>query len=220
LIILTAAPTSTPAKKSGQVDLNTASVKPSQTGKNANATVTKEPEIDETAPVGGVVILNPITTAATPLLYKAGDYVTFGWNYTNLIATPTAVDLILSCSQVRQTWTLTGNMSFEEPGSFTWDSRVQQTDVKAPLLTEKYTLIIKNSEDEITATPKPGHLFQGQLAFAMYTPKPYKPLEEWNCATCANAAVSDMDRKALGFAMTMSAITVLSFTWFVAGFRL
>ncbi len=42
-------------------------------------------------------------------------------------------------------------------------------------------------------------------------------LAEFKCATCS-AALSAHERQALGLVLGMSAITILSFTWFAGGF--
>lgn len=162
-------------------------------------------------------MLTPAPTDPGPNLYKIGDFVTFGWNYTNLKATPTAVDVVVSCSRATATWTLTQNMTFSTKGEYTWDSKEQATAVQSPLLTEEYTLIIYDSDSEMTATPRPGYLgVFDQFKFDMYKPRDYTPLAEWNCPTCS-AAIPSVDRTALGFALTMSIVTVASFTWFVMG---
>lgn len=163
-------------------------------------------------------MLTPAPTAQGVNLYKIGDHVTWGWNYTNLQAPPTAIDILVSCSTASETWTLTTNMTFETQGSFTWDTEQQATAVQSPLLVEEYTLIIYDAASSISATPVAGYLgtFEG-FTFGMYTPQPYTPLSSWNCATCS-AALSETERRALGFALSMSVITVLTFTWFVTGF--
>lgn len=165
-------------------------------------------------------MLTPTTTSGTQL-YMIGDYVTWGWNYTDLLGTPTAIDVLVSCSTATETWTLTQNMTFETLGSFTWDTGAyQQTAVASPLLTEMYTLIIYDADSSISATADPGYLgtYDG-FTFGLYTNKPYTPLADWVCVTCS-AASSDLDRHALGAVLAMSVITVLSFTWFVTGFGL
>ncbi|ROT42775.1 hypothetical protein SODALDRAFT_375037 [Sodiomyces alkalinus F11] len=204
-------------------DLNTAripSATPSGSGSPSGSDSddrTTTTEFDPTLPAGNVVMLTPAPTDPGPKLYKIGDYVTFGWNYTDLRATPTAVDVLVSCARATATWTLTQNMTFSTKGEYTWDSREQATAVQSPLLTEEYTLIIYDADSEITATARPGYLSVfDQFKFDMYEPRPYTPLADWNCPTCS-AAVPSIDRKALGFALTMSVVTVLSFTWFVTG---
>jgi hypothetical protein len=163
-------------------------------------------------------MITPAATLGTQL-YKIGDYVTWSWNYTNLQANPTALDVLVSCSKATETWTLTTNMTFATLGSFTWDTKEQATAVQSPLLTEQYTLIILDADSSISATPVAGYLGAfSQFTFGMYTPQPYTPLNEWNCATCSAAAPS-IDKTAVGFAVSMSIITLLSFTWFVTGLR-
>ncbi|KAK2014698.1 hypothetical protein LZ32DRAFT_185995 [Colletotrichum eremochloae] len=172
---------------------------------------------DDTDPQGAVVMITPAPTQQAINLYKIGDYVTWGWNYTNLQATPTAIDVLVSCSAMAQTWTLTQNMSFAQPASFTWDSSVQQSDASAPLRNDEYTLVIYDAGSSVSATAAPGYLgVSNTFKFGMYLPQAYTPLSEWNCAVCKSAAPS-LNNKAVGMAVSMSMVTVASFTWFVAG---
>ncbi|KAK7418879.1 hypothetical protein QQZ08_011088 [Neonectria magnoliae] len=198
------------------------------TGKNGKTTATgkksdskgKHTTFSADAPAGGVTIVTPITTAQATPLFKIGDNVNFVWNYTSLKGTPTAVDVLISCSSASQTWTLTSNMTFETLVDFVWDSSVQATDVDAPLPVQLYTLIIKDSDATITDPAEPGYLsvFSG-LKFGMYTGQPYTPLADWTCVGC-NGGPPQIDHHAAGFALTMSIITIASFTWFVAGLGL
>ena len=169
-------------------------------------------------PPGNVVMVTPAATAGTQL-YKIGDFITWGWNYTNLQATPTAVDVLVTCSKAQQMWTLTQNMTFATKGSYTWDTAAYQSaNIAQPLPVEQYKLIIHDSEGSVTDGGEPGYLqpFTG-FQFGLYTPRAYTPLNEWKCATCS-AAMSDMERRAVGGAVVMSIVTFLSFTWFVGGF--
>lgn len=172
-------------------------------------------------PAGGVVMVTPATTANLEL-YKIGDFVTWVWNYTSLQATPTAVDVLASCSFATRTFTLTQNMTFETLGSYTWDTGAyQSSNVASPLLTEEYTLIIYDADSSVSATAEAGYLdtYDG-FTFGMYAPQSYTPLADgWTCATCSGA-LSDTERRAIGFVLTMSIITVFSFTWFVTGMHL
>lgn len=164
-------------------------------------------------------MLTPATTAVATPLFKVGDNVDLGWNYTSLLGDPTAIDVLISCATATKTWTLTSNMTFETSVDFTWNTNdTEPTDQK--LLSEMYTLIIKDSDAEITEVAEPGYLgvYSG-FTFGLYTPQPYVPFNEWECTGC-NAGSSDMDRRALGFAFTMSLITIFSFTWFVTGLGL
>ncbi|TQN70832.1 hypothetical protein CSHISOI_04609 [Colletotrichum shisoi] len=187
------------------------------TGTRTGTGQSKSTAFDETDPQGAVVMITPAATAQSINLYKIGDFVTWGWNYTNLQATPTAIDVLVSCSSMAQTWTLTQNMSFAQPASFTWDSSVQKTDASAPLRNDEYTLIIYDAESSVSATAAAGYLgVSNSFKFGMYLPQEYNPLNEWNCAVCKSAAPS-LNSKAIGMAVGMSMVTVASFTWFVAG---
>jgi len=163
-------------------------------------------------------MLTPAATLGTQL-YRIGDQVTWAWNYTNLQANPTAIDVLVSCPKATQTWTLTQNMTFQTLGSLTWDTEQQATAAQSPLLTEEYVLVIYDADSSISAVPSAGYLgVYSQFSFGMYTPQPYSNLSDWNCATCTSAA-SSLDKRAVGLAMSMSLITLLSFTWFIAGPR-
>jgi hypothetical protein len=166
-------------------------------------------------------MVTPAITAGTQL-YKIGDYVTWGWNYTNLQGTPTAIDLYVKCSKVPQPWTLTQNMTFASPGTYTWDTGAfQRENYRSPLPVEQYTLVIADADGGISATPEPGYLapYAG-FYFGIYTALPYSNSSDgWQCASCSGAAKgTGLDRGAVGVAVVMSTVTVLSFTWFVAGF--
>jgi hypothetical protein len=188
--------------------------KTTTTKKGGKATHTT---FDLEAPPGSIIMETPNVFAASAALYKIGDYITWGWNYTNLLGTPTAIDVLISCSTASETWTLTSNMTFKTAGSYTWDSSVQESSIEEPLPVAMYTLIIKDSDTSITALPDPGYLGTfTQFTFGLYTPQPYLPFNEWTCDAC-NAALSKFDHHVLGFAITMGLVTVLSFTWFVSG---
>lgn len=154
-----------------------------------------------------------------PQYYKVGDFVTFAWNYTSLLATPTAINIMATCTANQQLYTIAANQTVSNAtGAVTWDTGAyQQTALSDPLLTEKYTLLIYDAESSVSATAQAGYLaVYNQYTFGMYTPQAYTPLGEFKCATCSGA-LSDMERRALGMVVGMSVITVLSFTWFVGG---
>lgn len=164
--------------------------------------------------------MTPATTAMATPLFKISDYVTFGWNYTSLQGTPTAIDVLVSCSDTAETYTLSANMTFATDVKFVWDTKDQANDAQAPLGNNLYTLIIKDSEAGITEMAEPGYLgaYSG-LKFGLYAGRPYTPLPDWECTGC-NAGVPAIDRHAVGTAITVSALTLATFTWFVIGFGL
>lgn len=161
--------------------------------------------------------MNPATSAAATALFKIGDNITLGWNYTGLEATPTAIDVLLSCSTASETWTLTNNMTFETDVSYVWNSAEQAGNVEQPLLMEMYTLIIKDSEAEVSDVPSPGMLgSNSDFTFGLYHKVSYTPWAEWECTGC-NAATASFDTQVVKLAFTMCIITVFTFTWFVTG---
>lgn len=224
----TAKATATTTDAASATDLNTAGKTTSDTA-SETGTDTKSnsktssgskstTSVNEDDPAGSAVLQTPVTTL-TSALYKIGDYATFAWNYTNLQVTPTAVDLVVSASS--STWILTSNMTFETDASYLWDTAAYQTQAmnnQQPLMVEKYTLYILEAESKVTATAGPGSLTaNAALTFGLYTGQPYTGLSEgWVCGTCSGA-LSDSDKRALGFLFTMVGITVMSFTWFVTG---
>ncbi|KAI1384619.1 uncharacterized protein F4822DRAFT_368038 [Hypoxylon trugodes] len=201
----------TPTNKAGQ---NTATGTGNSTSKATHST------FDPQDGAGGVAMITPATTAGTTL-YRIGDPtpITWVWNYTSLQGTPTAIDVLVSCSTASATWTLTQNMTFEPTATFTWDTeKYSESAIASPLLVAQYTLLIHDSDSSADATAEAGYLapFDG-LQFGLYTSRPYQDLGEWKCATCSGA-LGDAERQAIGFAVSMSIITILSFTWYVTGF--
>lgn len=121
-----------------------------------------------------MVTPNPI---AQVTYYKAGEFVTFAWNYTSLSVTPSAVDILASCSQNSYTYTIATNQTISNATqAVTWDTS-KETAGPNPLLTATYTLIIYDAEKEVTSTPSAGYLDTfNQFTFGMYIPQPYTPL--------------------------------------------
>jgi hypothetical protein len=151
--------------------------------------------------------------------YKVGDYVTFQWNYTSLSVTPSAIDILASCSLNSATYTIAANMSVEETGSVVWDTGNTAT-LTNPYPVATYTLIIQDAAKDFTDAPSAGYLAAyDQYSFGMYTGQPYVPLNAFRCATC-NGALSIHERQAIGVLAVTSLVTILSFTWFANGFGL
>lgn len=171
--------------------------------------------VDPRMPAGGVSMLTPSNGATT--YFKVGDDVTFVWNYTSLSVTPTAVNVLASCSLNSATYTLSSNMSVQQTGKVVWDTKKYQANATVPLLTATYTLYVVDVNGTIGDTAEAGHLgAQNGFNFGMYLPQSYTPLNEYYCATCSGA-LSDHERQALKFAMGMAVITLTTFTWFAGG---
>jgi len=159
-------------------------------------------------------------TATLPAsFYKIGEPVSFAWNYTSLIITPSAVDVLVSCSSIDATYTVTTGMKIDASAtaSVVWDTAPDVTGSN-PLLTEHYTLIVYEAGTAITAAAQAGYLAPySQFQFAMYLPQAPTALAEFVCATCSGA-MSDIERQTLKFLFGMSIATVFSFSWFAGGF--
>lgn len=187
--------------------------------RRVTSAATHKTSYDGRLPAGGISLLTPAATQAA--FFKIGDYVTFAWNYTSLYATPTAINIMATCTANAQLYTIAANQTVNNAtGAVTWDTGgYQATAVQNPLLTETYSLIIYDVDSGLNAAAQPGYLASfGSYSFGMYVPQPYTPLNEFQCATCiASAALGDLERRALGMVLGMGLLTVLSFTWFVGG---
>ena len=149
---------------------------------NSNSTsshaskTTQVTAVDPRLPPGGIEMVTPAAIAPA-VYYKIGDYVTFAWNYTSLSVTPSAIDVMASCSVNNQLYTISLNQSVQPTGAVTWDTGEYQSTATIPLLTETYTLVIYDANQDVSATPQAGYLaVQDQWTFGMYTPQPYTPL--------------------------------------------
>ncbi|KAL9136746.1 MAG: hypothetical protein Q9175_002037 [Cornicularia normoerica] len=193
----------------------TSGAAPSASASGTQMAAATTQSVNPVLPPGGVNMITPSALAQTTY-YKIGDYVSFAWNYTSLSITPSKVDVLVSCSANSATYTLQSNASFEKTGSVVWDTSPDITGT-APLLTEKYTLVIYDAQEAITEVALAGKLgVSHDFTFGMYIPQKYTPLSDWTCAVCS-AALSDTERQALKFMFGMCIVTVMSFTWFVGG---
>ena len=120
-------------------------------------------------------MITPATTTTT--YYKVGQDVTFVWNYTSLSVTPSAVDVVATCSLNSATYTLTQNMSVDATGSVVWDTGKYQSSATIPLLTATYTLFVYDASKSLSDIASPGHLGSNiGYSFGMYIPQSYTPL--------------------------------------------
>lgn len=119
-------------------------------------------------------MMKPASSSTT--YYRIGQYVTFVWNYTHLAVTPSAVDVVASCSLNGATYTLASNMSVKPTGSVVWDTE-HQASATVPLLTATYTLFVYDSSQSLDTPAKAGYLSSNiGYYFGMYVPLPYTPL--------------------------------------------
>jgi hypothetical protein len=116
---------------------------------------------------------NPESTSTT--YYKIGQNVTFGWNYTSVEITPTAVDVIAACSSNSATYTLAKNMSYAT-SSVIWNTNDDNETATNPLLTAYYTLIIYEAGTSPTDVASAGALGPATFSFGMYVTQAPTPL--------------------------------------------
>ncbi|KFY71473.1 hypothetical protein V499_08307 [Pseudogymnoascus sp. VKM F-103] len=210
-------PTETPSSgqhKSSSVSESKGSSTASKTTKPAVHT-TYDPRL----PVGGITVVSPTATAGMPI-FKIGDKATFGFNFTDLLATPTALNIMATCTLNQAMYTIAMNQTINGTAptqQAVWDSNGYETS-SAPLVVATYTLIIYDSEGSESDVPVAGYLSPFKsFTFGMYNGQNYAddsgPVP---CISCSGAFGS-LERNALGFMFGMSIITVMTFTWFVNG---
>lgn len=171
----TAAATAVATSK-GAANTKSGATKATKSGaEKTSAAATKTQSINPVLPPGGVNMVTPSALAQTSY-YKIGDYVTFGWNFTSLSIKPAKIDAYVTCTSNQGAYTILNNATFEPTMNVIWDTKPDATGT-APLLTETYTLVIKDASKDITAVAQAGRLgTYDQFAFGMYTPQAYTPL--------------------------------------------
>jgi hypothetical protein len=129
----------------------------------------KSTAFDERLPAGGLSMITPGVFAGEQL-YKVGDWVTFAWNYTSVSVLPSFIDVLVSCTANQATYTITVNHTATDR-TVLWDTAAKPTG-QAPFLTEKYKLLIYDSESSASAAPRAGYLAPfNALTFGMYIPE-------------------------------------------------
>ena len=135
--------------------------------------------IPQTAAAGGLTITKPPQTATSYYKIAESNTVTFAWNFTSLLSTPTS--LTLSALGDNGNTYPVGPSDGKIPGtatSVTWDLwSYQQAHPSLQLAPGTYRLSIWDDRGP-GASRAPG-LFQENTAlqFALYTPQAYTPLE-------------------------------------------
>lgn len=197
IVTTTPSSTSSPSSATG-----TASSTNSQS--QTSPSTTAQPSFDLRLPPGGISMISP--NVYTTSYYKIGDYVTFAWNYTSLSVTPTAIDILATCSANQATYTLALNQSVisnsnsnssnnnvgGQTGAVTWDTGAYQKTGSPALLVATYTLIIYDAAKDPTSAPSSGYLTTyNTFKFAMYDKGDYNGGQGQvpvSCVTCSGAA--------------------------------
>lgn len=177
----------------------------------------KATSFDPRLPAGGISMVTPNALAGDQY-YKVGDWVTFAWNYTSVSVMPSAIDVLASCTANQATYTIAVNMSAAQT-QVLWDTK-NTPEGQAPFLTEKYTLLIYDSELSASAPARAGYLgaYSG-FTFGMYTPQPYVPWAEYKCANC-NGALSQFEKMTIKTILMTTGTTIGSVLYFTHAFGL
>ncbi|KIJ66481.1 hypothetical protein HYDPIDRAFT_109525 [Hydnomerulius pinastri MD-312] len=139
---------------------------------------------------GMIVFTLPPLQSTSFYKIAAGEYVTFGWNFSYLAVAPTSITVSAVCEN-GNTYPI-GPTDGVIPGdaqSVVWyPYGYQSANPSLPLAQASYTLHIWGDGGE-SAIPTPGLLEpNSQLEFALYTPQAYTPLASgWQCAGCGGA---------------------------------
>ncbi len=216
--------TSTGNRKGGTT---TQTGKGTTTGSNKKGTTTSKYEttksFSDVLPAGGVSMITPAAILG-PQYYKIGnpsvtEIIPFVWNFTSLSVTPSAVDVLASCSLNSVTYTLALNQSITGPTqTLLWDTGEYERTASVPLAVATYALIVYDSASSPDAIARAGYLGTfNQLTFGMYLPAPAIEEKTIKCVTCG--AASSLDRHTMAFLLGLVGVTLLSFGWFggVAG---
>jgi len=206
---------------SDKSDFASTTGKPSASGSqkpSGSKTTSKPKSYDNRLPAGGISLVTPNALAGSQF-YKVGDFVTFAWNYTSLSQTPSAIDILATCTANQATYTIAVNQSASET-QVVWDTK-NTPDGQKPFLTEKYTLLIYDAESSVSAAPRAGYLAVfNSFQFGMYTPKPYVPFSEYTCANCESGALSQFEKMTLKAILLTTGTTVGSLVYFTYTFGL
>ncbi|KAH7096231.1 hypothetical protein BKA62DRAFT_720304 [Auriculariales sp. MPI-PUGE-AT-0066] len=144
--------------------------------------------IPATAAAGGITFTQPPQTASASF-YKigTGQTITFGFNYTSLSVTPSAITFKAWCSQNAMTYDMT---TIQPPTTkITWSPFDYEAQAGNPRLAEATYVLQAFDERGPQAMASGGYFSPNQnVRFALYRPQNYVPLESWTCGPDCDAA--------------------------------
>jgi len=170
-------------------------------------------QIPQTAPAGGLTITQPPQTATSFYKIAPSQFITFAWNFTYVLATPTSLTLS-AVGDNGNTYPVgpTNGIIAGTSTSVVWDPWAynQNTGGRPTLGMGTYTLKIWGDQGS-DAPRAPGYLQPNTaLKFGLYTPQPYTPIASgWSCLACSSADSLSCHPAFLGVMITF-VIMVLS----------
>lgn len=162
----------------------------------------------------------PQTAAASYYKIAPSSPITFGWNMTSVIATPTHLTIMAICTSNGNTYPIgPASLSGTIDGQATqvvWDPwAYEQQQGAVPLAAAEYTI-------RITDERGPGAgILGGYLTpytgtkFSLYRPQQYTPLESWTCPGCSSATLSMAAMRPASIALFATCLIVV-----LSGFNL
>ena len=149
----------------------------SQTG-SQSVTASPMPTIPQNAPVGLISVTQPPQQSTSYYEIAQNEPITFAWNFSYIIATPTHLTLSAVCEN-GNTYPVgpTNGIIAGTATSVVWDTYAYQTsNPQLPLAQAKYNLKIWGDQGP-NAQPAPGFLTPNSaVQFALYTPQGYTPI--------------------------------------------
>jgi hypothetical protein len=139
--------------------------------------------IPQSAPAGLLTVTQPPQQSTSYFKVAQNQFITFGWNFSYILATPTHLTVSAVCEN-GNTYPV-GPTDGIIPGTATsvvWDPYTYQTThPNLPLAQAKYTLKIWGDGGP-DAVREPGVLTPNSaLQFALYTPQAYTPIGSGKC---------------------------------------
>lgn len=131
--------------------------------------------INPDLPAGILVLKTPSPTE--PTYIRAGDFASFSWTFTNLLVSPTAVNVEIFCTENLHTYTIAHNQSIEA-SSVIWNTSEALHDHEAHIITAKYTLSIYDVDGDALDVPSAGYLAPFQWTLGVYLPQQYTPWQK------------------------------------------
>lgn len=176
------------------------------------ATTTK---VNANSPTGNIGMVTPAASDGFQL-YPIGTQITWVYNYTGVLISPTAVNVEAFCSRTQQLYTIAQNYSIKAT-TVVWDTEEYQRTGNPQIAAETYTLLIYDNAVQKTSIPQPGKLgIFNTFTFAMYTPRGNTPLSEYVCPTCSDAS-SLLQSHSVKVLLGTSLLVTMGFAWFVHG---
>jgi len=170
------------------------------------------PTVPTGAQAGSITITMPPIQSNSYYKIAPSEYVTFGWNFSSIIVTPTALTVAAVANGNTYPIGPTDGVISGTAQSVVWYPYGYQTaNPSLPLVQASYTLHIW-AQGGPSAFPTPGYLEpNSELVFAMYTPQAYTPLSSgWQCAGCSGALPQLKINSALPGVVAMIIIMLLS----------